>query len=487
MFSVRRLALDVSPAKILFQFFSLIILLVAGCKLGPDYQRPNMNTPSAFRGEGQVATNSFADLAWWEVFKDDNLQALIRRALTNNYDLRIATTRILQSREVIIENRAGMIPQVGYSGTFGGGRNATPGGNAFPTGGTNVTLISVGATASWELDLWGRIRRMTESARAQYFATEEARRDVTTSIIAQVAQDYFQLLALDRQLSVAREATNAYAGSMKIFSARLRQGAASKLETSSAEALLESYAATIPDLERQIAQLENQLSVLLGENPHAIRRENSRLENQLPPDVPAGLPASLLERRPDIREAEQQLRSANAQVGVAKADFFPKISLTALFGQVSPELAGFTSGAATAWSAAVGLTGPIFQGGRLHAQYRQALAARDQFALQYQYAVLNAMQEVSSSLIAREKLAESRAQQTRAVTAYQEAVRIVNQRYQLGQSGYYEVLQEQQLLYPAENSLAQIQFNQLSAMVQLYRALGGGWEMEQKKQERRTE
>ncbi|HZV33515.1 MAG TPA: efflux transporter outer membrane subunit, partial [Verrucomicrobiae bacterium] len=449
----------------------------AGCAVGPDYKRPQVNAPPAFRGEQPNGTNSFADLPWWEIFHDETLQGLIRTALTNNYDLRVAFTRITQAQAVTAETRAALFPQLNYSGLAGVGKNVAPGGSSpFPTGGTNARLYELYGTAAWEIDVFGRVRRMTESARAQYFATQEARRDVITSLIAQVAQDYFQLLTLDRELAIAQDETNAYAGSYKIFSQRLQQGAASKLETSSAEALFNSAAATIPDLQRQIAQQENLISVLLGENPRAVPHDGSQLDNQFPPDVPAGLPASLLQRRADIREAEQQLRSANAQVGVAKANFFPELSLTGLFGHVSPELATFTSGRAAAWGAAANLTGPIFQGGRLRAQYRQALAARDQYALQYQSTVLNAFQEVSSALIAREKLAEARVLHARAVEAYKEAVRIVNQRYTLGQSSYYEVLQEEQLLYPEENLLVQTEFNQLSAIVQLYRALGGGWQ-----------
>lgn len=241
---------------------------------------------------------------------------------------------------------------------------------------------------------------------------------------------------------------------------------------------MDSAAATIPELEQQIALQENQLSVLLGKTPDAIRHTNSSLENQMPPEIPPGLPSTLLERRPDIREAEQQLRSANAQVGVAVADFFPELNLTGLFGEVSPELSAFTSGGDIAWGVAAGLTGPLFHGGQLRAQYAQARAAREQFALQYQAAMLKAFQEVSDALISREKLAGAQMQQSRAVAAYKVAVKIAMERYRMGSADYYEVLQEQQLLFPAENALVQFQRNQLLAVVQLYRALGGGWQSE---------
>jgi multidrug efflux system outer membrane protein len=265
---------------------------------------------------------------------------------------------------------------------------------------------------------------------------------------------------------------------LKIFDQRLQGGVASKLETSSAEALMEAAAATIPALEQEIALQENQLSVLLGQNPAAILRGDVSLEKQMTPEIPAGLPSALLERRPDIRAAEQRLRSANAQVGVAKANFFPQLNLTALFGEASTELSAFTSGGVVAWSIAAGLTGPLFHGGQLRAQYAQVRAAREQAALEYQAAVLNAFQEVSGALITREKAARARVQQGRAVDAYKQAVKISMERYRLGNVDYYVVLQEQQLLFPAENVLVQFQLNRLLAGVQLYRALGGGWQVE---------
>jgi len=454
-------------------------LLLAGCAVGPNYHRPALTVPGTFRGEAAAATNSLADLPWWQVFHDPRLEALIREAITNNYDLRIATTRVEQARALAAQARAQFFPQINYGALAARGKNVAPGGNgAFP--GIVTGNVFVGdLNASWEIDLWGRIRRLNESARAQFFASEEARRGVRISIIAEVAQGYFHLLALDWQLAIAHAATNSFGESLRLFRERLAGGTASKLETSSAEALLDSAAATIPDFRRQIAGVENEISVLLGRNPGPIPRAGSDFENQWPPDVPAGLPSALLKRRPDIREAEQALRSANAQVGVAAADFLPRLSLTGLLGQVSPELSMITAGGANAWGVAANLAGPLFQGGQLRAQYRQAKAARDEAALQYHATALNAFQEVSNALIGREELAESRRALSRAVAAYQEATRIALERYRRGQSSYYEVLQEQQQLFPAENTLAQTQLNQLTAIVQLYRALGGGWEPDQ--------
>ena len=466
-----------APGKSWPLLLILCAWFMAGCAVGPDYHRPPVPVPETFRGEAQASVNSFADLPWWQVFHDDRLQNLIRVALTNNYDLRIAVTRVAQAQALAAQARSQFFPQVNYALLAGKGRNVSD--NLPSPTGTGGSLFAGDVNASWEIDLWGQIRRLNESARAQYFASQEARRDVTISLIAQVASDYFQLLALDNQLAIARQSTNSYGQSLSIFNERLRGGVASKLETSSAEALMDSAAATIPQIEEQIVMQEDQLSVLLGEKPGAIQRLNSLLEEQLPPSIPAGLPSALLERRPDIREAEQQLRSANAQVGVAVSDFFPQLNLTGLFGAATPELSAATSGGEVAWSIAAGLTGPLFHGGQLRAQYAQALAARDQYVLQFQASVLNALQEISDALVAREKLALARTQQRHAVDDYQEAVRISMERYRQGDSSYYEVLQEQQLLFPAEDSLVQTQLNQLLAVVQLYLALGGGWETQE--------
>jgi len=470
------------PAKhCLGRLWALVLALwvagLAGCAVGPDYKRPAdpVIRPAGFRGETSTTTNSLADLPWWQVFHDATLQNLIRIALTNNYDVRIAVTRVEQARQVAAEARSQFYPQLDYDVAAGGGRNTVDGTTPSYTGKTGQEIAAYG-TVSWEIDLWGKLRRLSESARAQYFASVQARRDVTISLVAQVAQNYLQLLALDRELDIARQSTNSYAESLRIFNERLKGGVASKLDTSSAEALMDAAAATIPDLERQVTLQENQLSILLGQDPGGIVRDRTALDKQIPPAVPAGLPASLLERRPDIREAEEQLRSANAQVGVAKANFFPQLDLTGLLGAVSPELNAFTSGSELAWGVAAGLTGPLFHGGQIRAQYAQARAARDQYALQYESTVLNALMEVSNDLVSREQLARAREQEARAVTAYQEAVKIAMERYRLGEADYYEVLQEQQLLFPAESTLVQFQLNQLVAIVQLYQALGGGWD-----------
>ena len=448
--------------------------LLAGCAVGPDYKRPAVNAPQNFRGDKTGQTNSLGDMPWWELFRDETLQALIRDALTNNYDVRIAAARVEQARAVLEQNRSVYFPQITYQGSAGVGRNVLAG-SPYPSGGVVGKGYEFAGNVSWEIDLWGRIRRLNESARAQFLATAEARTNVMLSLITTVAADYFQLLALDQELQIARDTTNSFGQSLKLFSERLRGGVSSKLETASADAEEASAAATVPELERQITVEENQIRILLGMNPGPIIGRKKLLEELLPPDVPPGLPSALLERRPDIRQAEQLVRSANAQIGVAKADFYPKFSLTALFGQVSPELSTLTSGAANAWSVAANLAGPIFKGGLLKGELNQARAVWEEAALQYQSTALTALQAVSDALIAREKLALERVEQARAVRAYEEAVQVANQRYTAGQANYYELLQEQQLLFPAENALTQTELNQLLAIVQLYRALGGGW------------
>jgi multidrug efflux system outer membrane protein len=450
------------------------VLLVPACTVGPNYRRPAVNAPPAFR-DAESNTNSLGDLAWWQLFQDPVLQALIQTALTNNYDVRIAASRVEQYRALLTEARSGFYPQVGYQAGVGAGKNVSAAGTPSYTGNGAGKEYYVAGDISWEIDLWGRVRRLSESARAQFFASEEARRNVKISLIASVAQTYFQLLALDEQLDIARQATNSFGESLKIFGERLRGGVASKLETSAAEAALDSAAATIPELRRQIVAQEDQLSVLLGANPAQIDRKAGVLDQTSLPDIPPGLPSQLLERRPDVRQAEQALVSANAQVGVAVANYYPQLSLTGLYGRATPELAMLSSGGTTAWAVAAGLTGPIFEGGLLRAQERQARAVWDEARLQYQSTILRAFQEVSDDLSSREQLEIERDLQGRAVAAYQEAVRVANLRYKGGQASYYELLQEQQLLFPAENTLAQARLNQLLATVDLYKALGGGW------------
>jgi multidrug efflux system outer membrane protein len=451
-----------------------LALLAGGCAVGPNFKTPDAHPPAVFRS-AEEGTNSLGDLAWWQLFQDPVLRDLIGAALTNNYDLRVAAARVEESRALLAQSRSVFYPQVNYQGAFAGYRNAV-GTTPFYTGTGPEKYNALAGSVTWEIDFWGRIRRLNESARAQFFATEEARRNVLISLISGVAQSYFQLLALDEELAIARDSTNSFAQSLNLFNERLQGGVSSKLETSSAEALMDAAAATIPELRRQIAIQENQIRVLLGLNPGPIQRRPGALRQETLPEIPPGLPSSLLERRPDIRQATQLMRAANAQVGLAKANFYPRISLTGLMGESSPQLEPFTAGAASAWTLAGGLAGPIFQGGLLKGQLRQARAAWDEALSQYQSTVLNAFQEVSDALVSRQELTNARREQARAVAAYQEAVQVADQRYRGGQANYYELLQEQQQLFPAQNAYTQTLLNQLLATVQLYKALGGGWQ-----------
>jgi len=469
----------IGDARFASQLLALVLalfLVVSGCAVGPNYKRPAVNAPTDYRG-AQVAAQqaSFADMPWWEVFKDERLKELVQTALVNNYDLRVAVTRIEQSRQVALQARAQYFPFVNYSVSSSDGKNEFLG-TVAPTGETQGAFL-VAASVAWEADVWGRLRRLNESARAQYLATEEARRGVMLTLVSDVAQTYFLLLGLELQLDIAKQTTSSYTQTLNLFTQRLEGGVSSKLDTSRAAASLATAAATIPEIEREIALAEDQLSVLLGNNPSEIVHTAKLLDEIVPPEVPAGLPSALLERRPDVLQAEQLLRSANAQVGVAQANFFPQIGLTALLGRASSPLSALSSGQANVWSIAGNVAGPIFQGGALKAQKRQAVAFWEQSKLQYEQTALNAFQDVSDALISRQKYDAIREKQSEAVQASQEAVKISLQRFVAGKSSYYEVLEAQQQLFPAQIALAQTELNRRTVIVQLYKALGGGWNL----------
>jgi multidrug efflux system outer membrane protein len=452
-------------------------LFFSGCAVGPKYSRPNINVPTDFRGEeGRAQQASYADQPWWEVFKDDELKALIDAALANNYDLAIAVSRVEQARQMAAVARSQFLPFVNYSVGASDGKNEFLGAVAPGAGSVRGSFLAAGSVA-WEADIWGRIRRLNESARAQYLATEEARRGVLLSLTSEVAQAYFQLLGLELQLQIAKETTGSFGDTLKLFNQRYEGGVASKLDTSRAEAAQAGSAANIPEFERQIALQENVISVLLGSNPHPIVHTAKLLDEIVPPDIPVGLPSALLERRPDVLAAEQQVRAANAQVGVAIANFFPQIGLTALLGQASTPLSRITAGSANVWSIAANFTGPIYQGGALTAQKRQAVAFWQQTKLQYEQTALNAFTDVSNALISRQKFEATRIEQARSVAAYQQAVTVSLQRYSAGRASYFEVLDAQLQLYPEQNALAQTELNRRLVIVQLYLALGGGWNL----------
>jgi outer membrane protein, multidrug efflux system len=454
-----------------------VLLFVSGCAVGPNYVRPKVTAPTEFRGaEGAALQASYADLPWWEVFKDEQLQNLIKTALANNYDLAIAVTRVEQSRQIAAQAHAQYLPFVNYSAGASNGKNEFLGTVAPGSYTTKGSFLAAGS-AAWQADIWGRIRRLNESARAQYLSTEEARRGVMLTLTSDVAQAYFELLGLELQLQISKETTASFTETLKLFTQRYEGGVSSKLDISRAEAAQASAAASIPEYERQIALKENQISVLLGSNPGPILHSRKLLDEIVPPEIPVGLPSALLERRPDVLAAEQDVRAASAQIGVATANFFPQLGLTALLGQASTPLNMITSGQANVWSLAANFAGPIYQGGALRAQKRQAVAFWEQSKFQYEQAALNAFSDVSGALISRQKYEAIRIEQARSVSAYQEAVKISLQRYQAGKASYFEVLDAQLQLYPEETALAQTELNRRVVVVQLYDALGGGWNL----------
>jgi multidrug efflux system outer membrane protein len=448
--------------------------LGSGCAVGPDYKRPAIDSPAAFRSGSDAANQSASELAWWVVYQDPALQALVREALTNNYDLRIAVARVEQARALATQARAQFVPSINYNGTVSRGRNAVLG-SPFANGAETANSAAATLNAFWELDLWGRVRRLNESARAQYLASQEARRGVRLSLLSEVATAYFQLRELDEEFEIASRTTNSFGESLKIFSRRLVGGTASALETARAEAALDDAAAALPAIRDRISSTENQICVLLGRPPGPVARPDSTVAGIGFPVVPEGLPSTLLERRPDLREAEQLLRAANAHIGESIAEFFPKIGLTAFLGKVSPQLSAFTLGGANAWSVAAEGTGPLFEGGRLVGQYRQAKGFRNEAELRYRQMVLNAFREVSDALESRRQLTELRERQVHQVNALEAAVRLSSERYVAGRANYYEVLEAQQQLFPTQINLARTQRDQLLTVVSLYKALGGGW------------
>jgi multidrug efflux system outer membrane protein len=433
--------------------------------------------PTEYRGtEGSAQQASLADLPWWEVFKDEQLRNLVQTALANNYDLRIAVTRIEQSRQLAAQARSQYFPFLNYSVSAGGGKNEFVGSVSPNTGNEQGSFLAA-ASVAWEADVWGRIRRLNEAARAQYLASEQAHRGVMLSLVSDVAQAYFELLGLDLQLEIAQQTTDSFSQTLRLFTQRLEGGVATKLDTSRAAAAQATAGASVPELERLIALKENQISILLGNNPNSVSHSAKLLDQIIPPDIPAGLPSLLLERRPDILAAEEQLRAANAQVGVATANFFPRIGLTALFGRASSPLSSLSAGQSTVWTIAGNFAGPIYQGGALKAQKRQSVAFWEETRLQYEQTAQLAFQDVSNALISRQKYEATRDQQVLAVQAYQESVKVSLQRYTAGKASYFEVLDAQLQLYPAENALATTELNRRTVIVQLYKALGGGWNL----------
>jgi multidrug efflux system outer membrane protein len=458
----------------------LATLLAASCTLGPDYKRPVVQTPSSFRGAGAPASGerSLADRPWFELFQDPTLTRLVTTALAQNFDLRIASERVLQARAAFRITRAEQLPSVDASAAVAGTRISQRGANrAIPAGvDPDVAYTQAGFSLGWELDVWGRLRRLSESARAQYFATEEARRGIVTTLVADVTETYLALRALDLELAIAGRSREVAADSLRLTQTRHDRGVATALDVRQAEQLLHIISAQIAGLERDAAQTENGLSLLLGQLPGDIPRGLDLEALRVPPSVPAGLPSALLERRPDIRQAEQELIAANAQIGVAKAEYFPRISLTGFLGAQSRALADLLTGPARIWTASAGATAPIFNGGRTRAKVRLAESIQRELVVNYQKSIHTALREVADSLSGYRKTSEQRVQQERLVEALRASAQLSTQRYQGGIDSYLQVLDAQRNLFQGELDLARLRQLELSSLVQLYRALGGGWD-----------
>ena len=455
-----------------------VALALLSCAMGPNYKRPAAQVPAEFRGaEGPASPQSLADLNWFDVFEDDVLKQLVSTALEQNFDLRIAAERVLQARAQLGITRSDQFPTVGASAEFVANRGSSAGSVVFIPRGTNldVSYTQVGFTLGWELDLWGRLRRLTESARAQYLATEEARHGVITSLISDVTQTYFALRELDLELEIARKTRDIAQDGLRLTQLRHDQGAATGLDVRQAEQLLYTATAQIASTERAIGQTENALSLLLGNSPGDIPRGKALEDFKAPPQVPPGLPSALLERRPDIREAEATLIAANALIGAARAQYFPQISLTGFLGGQSRALSGLFTGPARSWSFAPGATLPIFNAGRIRSNVRFTEAQQREALIRYEKSIQNAFREVSDGLIGYRKTVEQREQQELLVHALRETQRLSTLRYRGGLDSYLQVLDADRSLFQGDLTLARLRQQELDAIVQLYRALGGGW------------
>jgi outer membrane protein, multidrug efflux system len=456
---------------------ALTMALASGCLVGPNYHRPAVQTPPSYRDlseQSQVPaqTASYADLPWWQVFQDPKLQELIRTALKQNYDLQIATERINQARAEVAITRSSLFPQVQGDANFTGGREGN-----FQT---KSNFLNLTADAAFQLDFFGKLRRATQASRAALLATEDARQTVILTLVSDVASDYFALLELDLQLKITHETVATQQDSVRLTTLRVQHGVATKLDVLQAQQTLDTANAQIPDLERLIAQEEDAISILLGNYPQAVPRGLPLVEQPLPPDVPAGLPSALLERRPDMREAEHFLVAANAEIGVAKAQFFPQISLTGSGGGAFGRSSAFSSLMTSQlgiWSYGASVTQPIFTGGALRGNLKAAESQYQQALIAYRQSIQRAFGDVSDALIGYQKLHEVRVRQEDTVADLQESVRLSNMRYQGGTTTYLEVLDGQRALFSAELTLAQARGNEYLSLVQLYRSLGGGWQI----------
>jgi multidrug efflux system outer membrane protein len=454
-----------------------LAMLCSGCAVGPNYRKPAVPVPPEYRGvspdqTGKPDVASFGDQKWWDAFQDEALRDLIQTALKQNYDVRIAAARILEARAQLGITRADQLPSVAAAASAVNERIARSG--SLPSIETSANQVSLSLV--WELDFWGKFRRATESARANLLSQEWAQRQVISSLVSDVASAYFQLRELDLELEISRQTLASRKDSLRLTQILADGGATSMLDVRQAEQLVYTAAASIPDLERRIEQQENFISILLGKNPQGIARGRKLVDQPHALEVPAGLPSSLLERRADIRQAEQQLIADNAQIGVAKADYFPQISLTASGGYQSSALTSLFAGPAGLWTFGGSAAQPLFEGGRIRNRVRFARARTEEAALFYQRTVQQAFRDVSDALVAYRKSQEFRVQQEHLTHSAEEATKLSNMRYKGGATSYLEVLDSETRYFSAQLSLAQSQLRELQSLVQIYRSLGGGWQ-----------
>jgi outer membrane protein, multidrug efflux system len=449
--------------------------LLSGCLMGPKYKRPAANVPPSYRAASpeQIDASSLGNEQWWQLYQDPVLTDLIHKALAQNYNVRIAATRVLEAQAQLGITRSNQFPSANVGADIFSQQNAKIS-NQFPAYQVNAGELNLGVI--WNLDFWGKYRRQTEAARAEVLATEWGQRAVLSSLVANVATAYFQLRALDSQLEISNRTLASRQQSLKLTQLLETHGSASGLDVSQSEQLVYTASETIPDLERQIQQQENLLSILLGENPGPIARGRALTEQPLPQNVPAGLPSELLERRPDVRQAEEIMVATNAQVGVAKASFFPSLSLTGLGGLESNALHKFISEPSETWYGALSVSQPVFQGGALRSGLRLARANWQEAVLSYEQTVQNALGQVSNALIASQKNREFREQQDLLTQAAQRSDQFSQVLYQHGGASYLQVLTNETNYFSAELNLVQAQLSERLALVQLYQALGGGWQ-----------
>jgi multidrug efflux system outer membrane protein len=456
----------------------ILVMFLAGCAMGPDYKRPTVDSPKAWRVDEKEAKD-MANTAWWEQFGDPVMNGLIDEALKQNYDIRIATARVDEYMGRYWVGRSGLFPQIGANASAGQNRISEQGASTAALSGLKNPSDSYQAnfSGSWEIDIWGKLRRATEASRADLLSTEEARQAVILSLVSAIANGYINLRDLDKQLEVARRTAKTREDSYNLFKLRFEGGVISELELNQVKSEYEQALATIPQIEKQVTFQENALSLLLGRNPGPIAR-GKNIDELVLPAVPAGLPSDLLERRPDIRQAEQALIAANARIGVAKAQFFPTISLTGLFGWSSTDLSNLFTGPAQVWSWGGNLAAPIFTGGSLMGQLRATEAIQQQTLFNYQSTVQTAFREVDNSLADQKRTREQLDAQKKQVGSLGEYARIARLRYDNGYTSYIEVLDAERSLFSAELSYAQTQGVLFAALVNLYKAMGGGWVVE---------